>query len=187
MSIQILREFNETNQNFTLIQPNSTIKVIPETSEYSFDLGTIYVSESNFTFFDHNNKLGFSTTYPNIILHAIQRGGERPSVYIQLLDGFSQSNDDDDEEQINELLCYPGQDNNVDELYESICHCQTLHPDLEDDEEEEMMYTSEQNQHQLDLFEKALENGMGADFDPNSNQNGNDEEGEDDSERFEDA
>jgi hypothetical protein len=45
MSIQILREFDESSQNFTLIQPNSTIKVIPETSEYSFDLGTIYVSE----------------------------------------------------------------------------------------------------------------------------------------------
>jgi hypothetical protein len=49
-----------------------------------------------------------------------------------------------------------------------------------------MMHSSEQNQRQLDLFEKALENGMGADFDPNSNQNGN-EEGEDDNERFEDA
>lgn len=154
--------------------------------------GTMYIAESRLYWSKEGESRGLSLDYPHICIHAVSRDTSafpHPCLYLMLdykLDdaivglgadnGHMNNDDDEDDDDFNamtELHFVPGnqqQDRNVLEtMYKALNQCQLLHPDPDDDveneedceEEEEGEYDiDEENQYEQyeDNMEGELEN-----------------------------
>ncbi|CAG9950285.1 unnamed protein product [Clonostachys rosea f. rosea IK726] len=95
-----------------------------ETEELVEQPVTVFVNSETFTIFSDKAEAGASIPYPSISIHAIKQVGSQGSpiqaVWLQL--EFADGGSDDDD---------------FNTLYEAVANCSNLHPDPNDDEEED--------------------------------------------------
>lgn len=148
-------------------------------------VGTLYIAESHVTWLSGAGA-GFCLEYPKICLHAISRDTSsfpQECLYLQvegkLIEEDQQSNSSsegeqqDDETPMTEVRFVPEDKNSLDPMFAALSHCQTLHPDPEEDNSDEEygqdFYTgeegegelSEQGQVTLERLENMLQAGQG--------------------------
>ncbi|KAF9115861.1 hypothetical protein BGX27_006102 [Mortierella sp. AM989] len=170
MTITIIRQapsISEARIRYT--QGNITLHVTPVSSLIQ-NPGTLYIADECLYFFSTGSSTGFSIPYPSIIIHAIARESRvGPSIYCQLegslaslgpttssTNGHSGSNgasteqgeEDEDEDPILELSFAPADISSLDNIYENLSYCASLHQDEEaDDMDEDDYYVDDENDH----------------------------------------
>jgi len=134
--------------------------------------GTIYIAESRLYWSKDGAARGISLDYPHICIHAVSRDTNafpHPCLYLMVdyklddavvglgADNGHNINEDDDEEEdettaMTELHFVPrDQGSNVlDTMYKALNSCQLLHPDPEDEIEEEEYCEEEEGEYEID-------------------------------------
>ncbi|RDA90215.1 hypothetical protein CP533_1071 [Ophiocordyceps camponoti-saundersi (nom. inval.)] len=95
----------------------------------------VFVNSEDLTIYSPEAHVGFSTPYYSISIHAIKHVNGQNAIWMQLEldDGGAHDNDFSTVE----LTLFPGDRDIVKQLYEAISNCSNLHPDPEDDSDEE--------------------------------------------------
>ena len=116
----------------------------------------------NFTIFSQETESGVSIPYPSISIHAVKQvpsgsdGATSPAVWMQL--DFADGGDDDDTFNTVELTVIPSTSaepstpGTASEMYEAIATCSNLHPDPNDDGDED-----EEDNYDRIVFEGSAE------------------------------
>ncbi|KAK6751644.1 hypothetical protein RB195_003206 [Necator americanus] len=143
----ILSEVSQPSVGVRLSQP----QVVAYMDGHCAGEGTLCVSESQVTWICRSSGLGFSLTYPSIILHAISTDLStfpHECIYVlvdasksdlhlaeeELNQNGNASDEDDDEEGKNVVIRFVPADSSVlQEIYSEMCACQELNPDEGDD------------------------------------------------------
>ncbi|EPB78144.1 methylosome subunit pICln family protein [Ancylostoma ceylanicum] len=143
----ILSEVSQPSTGVRLSQP----QVVAYMDGHCAGEGTLCVSESQVTWICRSSGLGFSLTYPSIILHAISTDLStfpHECVYVlvdasksdlrlaeeELNQNGDVSDEDDDEEGKNVVIRFVPSDVSVlQQIYSEMCACQELNPDEGDD------------------------------------------------------
>ncbi|KAF8984938.1 hypothetical protein BGZ46_006425 [Entomortierella lignicola] len=173
MTITIIRQapsVSETRIRYT--KDNITLHVTPA-SNLIQNPGTLYITDECLYFFSSGSNTGFSIPYPSIIIHAIARESHvGPSIYCQLEGSLASvgsndhsgsngtstkhentdDNDDEDDEEeedsILELSFAPADVSSLDDIYENLSYCASLHQDEEaEDMDEDDYYVDDVNDH----------------------------------------
>ncbi|XGW28124.1 hypothetical protein V3C99_008158 [Haemonchus contortus] len=142
----ILSETNEPSEGVRLSQP----QVVAYLDGECAGEGKLCVAERQVTWICRSSGLGFSLTYPSIILHAVSTDlSSFPHECIYVLVDASKSDlklaeeelndgndacEDDDEDEKNVVIRFVPSDLSVlQQIYEEMCSCQELNPDENDD------------------------------------------------------
>ncbi|KAI1797484.1 regulator of volume decrease after cellular swelling-domain-containing protein [Ganoderma leucocontextum] len=121
-------------------EENVSITLEPPLHGFSSEdgaLGTLYVIESVLVFLSATRR-GFQVDYPSITLHAISRAAAGPSIYCQLDDPSTADAPDDEEEgasKMRELIIIPKDPSSLEQIFESLSLCASLHPDPNEEDE----------------------------------------------------
>ncbi|KAF6019298.1 CLNS1A [Bugula neritina] len=109
------------------------------TNERSCGSGTLYITESHVRWINSEGN-GFKLDYPSISIHAISRDTTtfpHECLYMILdvkLDADGDPADEGDESDSDsggtEVRFVPAEKQNLDAMYQAMCACQELHPDL---------------------------------------------------------
>ncbi|ORX61467.1 hypothetical protein DM01DRAFT_317987 [Hesseltinella vesiculosa] len=107
--------------------------------------GTLYVCESMLYFYSNNVNSGIAVEYPDIIIHAISRQDSQPSIYCQLDAGLFFPSQQFPDDQGRSAVAYSLSLSFfelplVEDIYLALSDCAALHPDLEDEEEDDQQY-----------------------------------------------
>ncbi|XP_059468605.1 methylosome subunit pICln [Neocloeon triangulifer] len=100
--------------------------------------GTLYVAESILSWQNDATGEGFTLEYPHISLHAVSRdvtNFPHECLYLMLdadIENPEQNEDDDDEGGVTEVRFVPADKGVLQQLFEALKECQTLHPDPND-------------------------------------------------------
>lgn len=117
--------------------------------------GTLHITAQRLYWITSDvGETGFAVDYPDVLLHAISRPEDRPSLYLQVnltrvLDesgtdiATSDEFDSDDEESrpYAEIILAPHDATTVDEMFLALSECAALHPDADDNDSSDEMYT----------------------------------------------
>lgn len=133
-------------------QPNVAITLDPPLDGFcSQDAasGTLYVTESTLTFISSTGK-GFELQYPSITLHAISRAESGHSIYCQIDETDENQrpfeNEDEGFSVMRELNIIPQDPTSLEDIFEAMSLCASLHPDPnvsdEDEDEDEDAFIS---------------------------------------------
>ncbi|KAK6039251.1 methylosome subunit pICln domain protein [Cooperia oncophora] len=141
----ILSETNEPTEGVRLSQP----QVVAYLDGECAGEGRLCVAESQVTWICRSSGLGFSLTYPSIILHAISTDlSTFPHECIYVLVDASKSDlklaeeelnrdddasEDDEDEGKNVVIRFVPSDLKLQQVYTEMCNCQELNPDENDD------------------------------------------------------
>ncbi|TFK27124.1 hypothetical protein FA15DRAFT_636074 [Coprinopsis marcescibilis] len=118
-------------------------------SEQDAASGTLLVLTSVLAFVSATGR-AFQVEYPSITLHAISRGGTRPSVYCQLdedsetqeptsgsaTNGGNEDVAEQEYSDVRELSIIPSDPTSLDSIFEALSKCASLHPDKMSDDED---------------------------------------------------
>lgn len=143
----ILSEMSEPSSGVRLSQP----QVVAYFDGESAGEGRLCVAESQVTWISRTSGLGFSLTYPSIILHAVSTDLStfpHECIYVlvdasksdlklaeeELSHNGNASDDDDEDEGKNVVIRFVPSDLSVlQQIYTEMCSCQELNPDENDD------------------------------------------------------
>ncbi|KAI8885566.1 hypothetical protein K501DRAFT_331876 [Backusella circina FSU 941] len=132
--------------------------------------GRFYICEDQIYFFSEQEHLGIAVEYPDIIMHAISRSENETSLFCQLDMGLFFPNQQlpdselEREEIATELRIILKEDNAIDDIYQAMNTCASLHPDegftgeeeeINGDNDEEIYYTDNINEDQLNENQMA--------------------------------
>ncbi|KAF9024919.1 hypothetical protein BDZ89DRAFT_1068699 [Hymenopellis radicata] len=136
----------------------------PVSTHPEWSVGTLYVIDSYLVFMQNQGDEGVQIQYPAITLHAISRTeGERPAVYCQLDDAFGETTrmETDDDDPIRELKIIPNDATALNNIFEALSLCASLHPDaaLPDDDEDDEAFIDTGN---FDVFDGTEEEELSA-------------------------
>jgi nucleotide-sensitive chloride channel 1A len=134
----VLTSFSPPTENIVHEQPSTKLFV----SDREIGCGTLYITESQFSWRNQATGEGFSLLYPHIAVHAISRdiqrfGSECLIIMVDTnLDDMQGKNeeeeDSEDEGGMTEMRFVPDDKNQLETMYQAMTHCQSLHPDPND-------------------------------------------------------
>ncbi|RCI07708.1 hypothetical protein L249_5716 [Ophiocordyceps polyrhachis-furcata BCC 54312] len=101
----------------------------------------VFVNSEDFTVFSPEAHVGFSIPYYSISIHAIKHVNGQNAIWMQL--ELDDGGAHDDDFSTVELTLFPGERETVKQLFDAVSACSNLHPDPEDDSDEENGYTIE--------------------------------------------
>ncbi|XP_028401840.1 methylosome subunit pICln-like [Dendronephthya gigantea] len=110
--------------------------------------GALYVTEDNLSWCDDSTGQGFSLEYPSISLHAVSKDTAHfphecvfcmvEGVFKDEIEGNEDSELEEDDPPAAELRFVPDDKSTLNDIYAAICECQLLHPDEQEQLEDEM-------------------------------------------------
>ncbi|RDA88228.1 hypothetical protein CP532_0309 [Ophiocordyceps camponoti-leonardi (nom. inval.)] len=95
----------------------------------------VFVNSEDLTIFSPEAHVGFSIPYYSISIHAIKHVNGQNAIWTQL--ELDDGGAHDDDFSTVELTLFPGERETVKQLFDAISTCSNLHPDPEDDSDEE--------------------------------------------------
>ncbi|XP_031620446.1 methylosome subunit pICln [Contarinia nasturtii] len=147
-------------------------------NQTQMNVGTLYITENYLRWQETGREEGISIAWESITLHAISNEPNVKCIYIMLdvhidyprsqgnghdermaQDGDIEEDDDDEgtcedeEPPMTEIWYTPHDENRIEEIFEAMKHCQSLHPDPNDsfsEEEDEEFIMAEENNHAED-------------------------------------
>ncbi|KAF8313689.1 hypothetical protein DL93DRAFT_2081022 [Clavulina sp. PMI_390] len=108
--------------------------------------GTLYVTEGVLAFVSASSSKGFQVLYPSITIHAVSRSGERAMIYCQLEQASAAETADDENIDVIELKIFPSEASQIDDIFEALSYCASLHPDPnmeQEDDADEAFYNGD--------------------------------------------
>ncbi|KAI0648863.1 regulator of volume decrease after cellular swelling-domain-containing protein [Trametes meyenii] len=154
-------------------EDNVSVSVDPALDAFSAEdaaNGSLYVIESHLVFISATGR-GFQVEYPAITLHAISRGEKGPSIYCQLDDSVSATqdaqpqNEEEDVADMRELTILPKESSSLESIFEALSLCASLHPDpgaedeMDDDDDDAFVDAGEFETFNGDINEEFSEVG----------------------------
>ncbi|XP_078053151.1 chloride nucleotide-sensitive channel icln [Augochlora pura] len=157
----VLSNFLAPQEGIRHEEQNTTVYI----NDTEVGKGTLYITESLFSWVNYDTQQGFSLEYPHISLHGISRdqiGHPRQCLYIMVnakvdlpdvpipppTDSGSENEDEDADTPITEMRFAPDNTNNLDAMFQAMNNCQALHPDPQDsfsDAEEDIYEDAEED------------------------------------------
>ncbi|XP_076650959.1 chloride nucleotide-sensitive channel icln [Halictus rubicundus] len=157
----VLSNFLAPQEGIRHEEQNTTVYI----NDTEVGKGTLYITESLFSWVNYDTQQGFSLEYPHISLHAISRDQQvhpRQCLYIMVnakvdlpdvplpppSDSGSENEDEDTNTPITEMRFAPDNTNNLDAMFQAMNHCQALYPDPQDsfsDAEEDIYEDAEED------------------------------------------
>ncbi|KAL9471195.1 hypothetical protein ACSS6W_009136 [Trichoderma asperelloides] len=101
----------------------------------------VFATSENFVVFSHQAEAGVSIPYPLISIHALKSVNESQAVWLQL--DFADGGADDSDFETVELTIVPpssAEANSAQQLYEAMANCSDLHPDPNNEEDDDNEY-----------------------------------------------
>ncbi|KAK1243922.1 hypothetical protein MKX08_002060 [Trichoderma sp. CBMAI-0020] len=101
----------------------------------------VFATSENFVIFSHQAEAGVSIPYPLISIHALKSVNDSQAVWMQL--DFADGGADDSDFETVELTIVPPSSteaNSAQQLYEAMANCSDLHPDPNNEEDDDNDY-----------------------------------------------
>ncbi|KKP06632.1 hypothetical protein THAR02_01229 [Trichoderma harzianum] len=124
----------------TVAAPNDSNdgEAVEELAEQTVD---VFATSENFIIFSHQAEAGVSIPYPSISIHALKTVDNSQAVWMQL--DLADGGSDDTDFQTVELTIIPptsSEANSAQQLYDAMANCSDLHPDPENEEDDDNEY-----------------------------------------------
>ncbi|XP_046852778.1 methylosome subunit pICln-like [Xenia sp. Carnegie-2017] len=139
----MLTTITEPTEGIYLVERNVQAFV----GEKCLGKGPLYVSEDYLSWCDALSAKGFSLEYPNISLHAVSKDTSHfpyECVFCMVEGAFEdeledrEDSENEDDPPSAEIRFVPDNASSLNDIYTAICDCQVLHPDEQEQLEDEM-------------------------------------------------